>query len=133
MFRARTGKELVVRLSNEVGALNRIAKMLAERGIDIEGTANWVEGEDAVIQLVVDDTTRATDELREHKYDVRVKDVILVHSPHKPGMLKRITDKLVREEIDIRQLYATAAGGTGSCLLVMETADDDRAIVLLNE
>jgi hypothetical protein len=128
----RPAKEVIVRVPSAIGTLNGIAKTIADRGINILAVSAWVEGAEAVIRLVTDDSVRVLDALRAHKYDAREGEVLVTEPTHKPGMLHRITDKLARAEIDIHHLYATASGGEEHCLLVFATANNDRAMVLLN-
>lgn len=132
MLHARPAKEVVLRMPNAIGTLNSIAKVLADKGIDILAVTAWVEGPDVVIRLLTDDTARALDALRAHQHSVREVDVVVSELPHKPGMLRRITERLVEDEIDIHHLYATAAGSQDRCLAVFATANNDRAIVRLN-
>lgn len=132
MMEAHAAREVVVRMPNEIGTLNRIVKGLADKGIDLTAVSAWVEGADVVIRLLAEDTERTADALRAQGYAVRESEVILIEVPHKPGMLRRITDRLVHDEIDIHHLYATSARGQDTALVVFATANNDRAIVRLN-
>jgi hypothetical protein len=42
------------------------------------------------------------------------------------------TEELAQADIDIHHLYATASASQTQCLLVFATANNDRAMVLLN-
>jgi hypothetical protein len=132
MQKVRHAREVVLRMPNEIGTLNSIAKALADKGFNIMAVSAWVEGADVVIRLLTDDTSRAADTLKAQKYEVRESDVIVAEVPHKPGMLRSITEKLAQEEIDIHHLYATAAGAPDQALVVFATANNDRALVRLN-
>lgn len=132
MLKTKPAKEVTVRLENEIGALDDIAKAIAEKGVNILAVCAWVEGSQAVVRLVIDDSVRVLDALREQKYDVRQTDVLVTDAPHKPGMLHRITERLAEGEIDIHHLYATGAISQDQCLVVFATANNDRAMVLLN-
>jgi hypothetical protein len=132
MLRTRPAKEVVVRMPNEIGALNRLAGAIADKGIDIVAVSAWVEGARAVIHLVTDDSVRVMDIVRAGGYDAREADVLVTEVPHKPGMLHRIAETLAREEIDIHHLYATAGSVQDQCVVVLATANNDRAMVLLN-
>jgi hypothetical protein len=132
MLKARLGKEVVLRIENEVGVLDQIAKTVAEKGVDIVATSSWVEGPLAVIHLVTDDNLRITDALRAQNYDPRESDVVMTEVPHKPGMLRHVTERLARGSVDLHHLYATTTPGQGESLVVMATANNDRAVVLLN-
>ena len=131
MLNARPAKEVVITLQNDVGALNDIAKIVADKGINVLATGNWVEGARAIVHLVTDDNVRAGDALRAHNYNVREADVVVAEAPHKPGMLRHVTEKLAKEGIDIHHLYATATSAQETCLLVLATANNDRAVLRL--
>ncbi len=132
MLQARPGKEIVLRVPNAIGTLNTIAKNLSEKGINIVALTAWVEGDQVVMRLLADDAARAMDTLKAQHLPVREVDVVMMELPHKPGMLRRITDHLVADEIDIHHLYATSVSEQDRCLVVLATANNDRAIVRLN-
>jgi len=132
MLRTKLAKEVTVRTENKIGALDDIAKAVAEKGIDLLAACGWVEGSQAVIRLVTDDSVRVLDTLRARKYDVREADVLVTQAPHKAGMLHRLTEKLAHGNIDIHHLYATATAGQEQSLIVCGTSNNDRAMVLLN-
>jgi hypothetical protein len=132
MLKTKPAKEVIVRVPNAIGTLNEIAKTIANKGINVLAVSAGVEGAQAVIRLVTDDSVRVMDAMRAHKYDARDGDVLVTEPSHKPGMLHRITDTLAQAEIDIHHLYATASSGQDHCLLVFATANNDRAMVLLN-
>ena len=132
MLKTKPAKEIVIRMPNAIGTLNEIARTIGDKGINILAVSAWVEGAQAVIRLVTDDSVRVLDVLRAQKYDAREADVLVTEPSHKPGMLHRITERLAQAEIDIHHLYATASLSEAHCLLVFATANNDRAMVLLN-
>lgn len=132
MSKTKPAKEVVIRVLSAIGTLDEIARTIADRGINILAVSAWVEGAQAVIRLLTDDSVRVLDVLRAQKYEAREVDVLVAELAHKPGMLHRITEKLARAEIDIHHLYATASTSQAQCLLVFATSNNDRAMVLLN-
>lgn len=132
MLKTRPAKEVVVRMQNEVGALDGMAKTISDKGANILAVCAWVEGAQAVIRLVTDDSVRVLDALRARKYEAHEAEVLVTETPHKPGMLHHITAKLAQSEVDIHHLYATATITQEKCLVVFATANNDRAMVLLN-
>jgi hypothetical protein len=90
-------------------------------------------GEECVIRLVTDDNLRTRDALAERGYGVQEEDVILLQLPHKPGMLRRLAEALANAGIEIRHLYATALNEHDTCLLVLQTANDEQAIPKLSK
>jgi len=132
MLKTRPAKEVIVKMRNEIGALDRMAKTIADRGVNILAVSAWVEGAQAVIHLLTDDNVRVIDTLRAQKYEAREADVLVTEAPHTPGMLRRICATLAQGDIDIHHLYATAAMTQEHSLVVFASANNDRAMVLLN-
>jgi hypothetical protein len=131
-MKTRPAKEIVIRVPNAIGTLDAIARTMADKGIDILAITAWVEGPQAVIRLVTDDSVRVLDALRAHRYAVREADVLVTETAHKPGMLHRIAERLAQDDIDIEHLYGSATTAQDQCLLVFATTNNSRAMVLLN-
>ncbi len=132
MLKTRPAKEIIVRMPNEIGALDSMTKTIAEKGINLVAVSAWVEGAQAVIHLVTDNNLRVMDTLRAHKYEAREADVLVTEAPHKPGTLHRICEKLAQGGIDVHHLYATASTTEERSVVVFASANNDRALVLLN-
>jgi hypothetical protein len=130
-MKAKMAKEAIVRVRNRIGALAQVTKGLAEKGINIEAVIGTLEGADAVIRMVTGDHQRTIDALRELRPDVQEAKVVVVQLPHKPGLLRHITETLALENIDLSYLYGTAADAD-KCLVVFSCANNERAVILLN-
>ena len=132
MLKAKQGKEVVLRTANKIGALADLSKIVAERGVNILAMSAWTEDAEAVIRLVTDDTLRTMDVLQRNGYSPQEKDVVLVDAAHKPGILRHLTDVLSKENIDLFHLFGSATIDEDVCLVVLNSSDNERAIVLLN-
>ncbi|MEZ6070359.1 MAG: hypothetical protein R3C10_08775 [Pirellulales bacterium] len=133
MLKTRQGKEVVVRMANQIGGLAKFSKHVAERGVNVLAMNAWVEGEEAVVRLVTDDTLRTMDVLNENGFEPQERSVVLVDAAHRPGILRHLTDTLARENIDLTHLYASATIEQDDCLVVLNSSDNDRAMVVLND
>ena len=132
MTKAKLCKEIVVRVGNDIGVLDQLAKLLAEKGVDIVAVNGYRDGEAAILRLVTTDNLRATDMMRDHNYAPQETECVLIEMPHKPGMLRGITEKLAGEHIDIRHLYASAANNHDHCVVVLECTRNESAVVALS-
>ncbi len=130
---AQQGKEIVVRTLSEIGLLFDLAKVVAEKGINLLAVHGQVEGRDAVIRLVTDDNLRALDALRAHNYAPMEQPVAMVRAPNKPGILRTLAERLAGSDIDIHHISATTSAEADTCLIVLSCSNNDRAVVLLNE
>lgn len=133
MREATIGKELVVHTENRVGVLASIARLLSEQGINILALAVMVQDSQAVLHLVPDAPSYALDALRKAEYEVEERDVVLVELPHRAGFLRRITEALARQGLDIRYLYASAFEEGQSTLVVFSCSNNGKAVQLLRE
>ena len=134
MMTAKHGKEVSVRVFNDIGVLAQLTKIVAEKGINILAAAAWVEDEkNGIVHLVTDDNLRTVDALTEHSYAPEELASIAVDIDHKPGMLSSMCQKIGTAGINIRYLYVSAPINEDKCLLILSTDDNDRALVVLNE
>ena len=108
MLEEKQGKDVVLTTTNKTGLLYELSKLLSEKGVAILGVIGAVSGGDCLIRLVTDDNLRTMDALKEKGYEPMEEDVVLLEVPHRPGMLKRVTEALAEEDIDIHYVYATA-------------------------
>jgi len=131
MLKSKMAKEAIVRMKNRIGALAQVTKNIAEKGINVDAMIATVEGDDAVIRLVTGDHQRTIDTLREQRLEVQEAKVVLVEAAHRPGLLRYITEKLARENIDLFYVYATAVEAD-NCLVVLSSANNEWAVMVLN-
>lgn len=133
MISAKHCKEVSVRVYNDIGILSQLTRIVAEKGVNIRAAAAWVEdGNKGIVRLVTDDNLRAVDALRAHDYAPEEVDSVEVLMEHSPGMLSRVCATIGSGELNIRYLYASAPVSDETCLLVLSTDDNERALVLLN-
>ena len=129
-------RQIYVTVNHEAGVLNRMADHLADRGINIEAVAGYeITGTDkARVMLVVEDTRRATDLLRQKGFTpLEEREEILVELENKPGALKSVTSLLAAKGINIRQIYGTMSTEKSPVRVVMATSDNQAAIVALKK
>jgi hypothetical protein len=132
MIKARMAKEAIVRTENRIGALALIARNIADKGLNIEAVIATSDGADVVVRMVSDDHQRIIDALREQGLQVQEAKVVTAEIEHRPGLLRQITEKLARQNIDLLYLYRTAAPGD-KCLVVFSSTNNDWAVKVLNE
>jgi hypothetical protein len=134
MISAKHCKEVSVRVLNDIGILAQLTRIVADKGVNIRAAAAWVEDENkGVVRLVTDDNLRAMDALRAHNYAPEEIDSVEVLMHHSPGMLSSICDKIGSGGINIKYLYASSPVSSETCLAVLATDYNERALVLLND
>ena len=131
-MKATFGKEIVLRMLNEIGILADVCKSLSDRGVNLLAVVGWVDGNYAVIRMVAEDHVRALECLRE-RHMVNEATVVLAEMQNKPGVLKSITDRLKGQGVDLHHLYSTALLGGEKCLVVFSSSNNERAVVALRQ
>lgn len=133
MREATIGRELVVHTESRVGVLANVARALADQGINILAVAVIVQDDQAELHLVPDAPSYALDALRKAEFTVEEREVVLAELPHRAGFLRRITEVLARQNLDIRYLYASAFEGGHTSLVVFSCTNNGKAVLLLRE
>lgn len=134
--KATMAKQISVTVINKIGVLDKMARYLAERGINIEAISGFeIPGSDhAKIMLVVDDTRRTMEAIKEKDWGaIEENDVIVLELDNKPGALKTITGLLTYKDIDIKYIYATTSRDTWYVKMILSTSDNRKAFVTLRE
>ncbi|MFH1754055.1 MAG: ACT domain-containing protein [Candidatus Omnitrophota bacterium] len=127
------GKEIAVRVLNEVGVLAKITSFLVNHGINVKaisGVATPI-GEAAELVFVTDNNFAAVDALSNHGHQVSEHDILLVELENTPGALKNISEILAQSEVNINYLYATTCSGGCPTLIILSTSDNAHALDLL--
>ena len=129
-------KEILVTLQNKATKLAGLSKAIIDHGITVEAiTGNVEEETDQVkVRLITDQDTIACDTLKKNNFEnISEKNVLVVTLEDKPGALNVLTKKIADEDIDIKHIYATtcSAGACSSCKIVVDTSDNQKALVAL--
>lgn len=125
------GKEIVITVTNEIGILADISKILAEHGINVIAVAGYaVEAGNAKIMLVTEDNLRTKDALIKAGYtSTKENEVIIVELENKIGALKYISLKLAEAGVDIKQIYGTTCSCMCAARMIISTNNNEKALI----
>ncbi len=104
-------KQLTIYVPDAVGTLAHVARVLAQKKVNITGLICVGAGDRSPIRLLSDSPARARKALQAAGLDPTEEDVLVVQLPDKPGALAAVGEKLAAAGINIH--YAYASGGTG--------------------
>jgi len=131
---AHLGKEVVITVTNEIGVLADVSRILSEKEINIEAISGYSSGGKAVILLLTSNNQRAIKALQGERYtSAKEQEVVVVDIENKPGTLASITDKLAAEGIDIKHNYGTICPRGCPARIIMSTSDNDKAFLIFKE
>jgi len=130
MREIRMQQEIIVRATNEIGAMARIIRILGDMGINLLSVVVKTEGDETTLHLVTSSQSFARDALRKADFIVEERDVLVVELPHYPGFLCRVGEALARKGI----LAPTTNGHCRHCVVtVIDPLDSLLRIYLKSE
>jgi hypothetical protein len=123
-----------VQLVNRPGELARVARQLANAGVNIRTIAGITAGGEGVVEFLVDNQAAATQALRQG--GIPFSEVRVVVSPipqqyiNQPGALARLAEALAEAGINVDSFYP-APGPGGQVQAVVGCSDPEKAAPLL--
>jgi len=132
MAKAKKVKQLSLTMPNKVGLLSEIGTALAGAKVNITAICAYGMENKAYFMLVTESNAKAKKALSPLKVKIEEEDVITVEMPNKVGELQKVAEKIADAGIDIYYMYGTVGTGKSS-LCVFKTADDNKAIKVINK
>ena len=119
--------ELFVVVENKPGALGELLGCLGREKINIEAIGLFQD----VAKLSVSDVDRAVKVLRQHNYQVELREVLRLHLDNKPGSFALVVSRIGAAGINIDYCYSTVATGQKNAAVIIDVEDLDRAMSVL--
>ena len=110
-------KQLSIFLENKKGRFTEIAKLLGSSGINMTAFTVSENSDFGILRLIVSDTEKAKNILRENKYAVNEADVICLRCPNKPGSLAQAMQILTDADVFIEYMYAFSEGDAANVII----------------
>lgn len=126
-------KQLSVFVENRSGRLADITQSIAEAGCSIRALSIADTTNFGILRLIVDDTKKAEDALRDKGLAVSITNVISVRIADKPGGLAKVLKFLSDEGIAVEYMYAFISKTENEAQVVMRIEDINRADEMLTK
>ena len=124
-------KQLSIFAENKPGKLAAVTTVLAKEKINIRATVISTSDTFGVISLIVDDPGRAEAVLTRAGMMVRLRDVLAVLIDDRPGGLDRLTQLLLRENININNAYGFVLESREKAVFILDVDQIDKAAKLI--
>ena len=128
---AKRAQQLSFTLPNKVGLLAEVTIFIAAAKINIEAICAYEMEDEGCFMLITNNTAKTRKILLNMGAEVETDDVIMVEMPNKPGQIHRAAKKISDADIDVHYVYGSPA--RGKMTIIFKTADDKKAIRLLNK
>lgn len=126
-------KQLSIFAENKPGKLAAVTTVLAKEKINIRATVISTSDTFGVISLIVDDPGRAEAVLTRAGMMVRLRDVLAVLIDDRPGGLDRLTQLLLRENININNAYGFVLESREKAVFILDVDQIDKAAKLIEK
>jgi hypothetical protein len=125
--------QLSVFLENAAGRLADVAEALASGGVNVRALALADMAEFGILRLVVDDTERGRQVLKEAGFTVATNPVVAVGIPDSPGGMAVVLRALGDRGLAIEYMYAFARQHGWDAVLILRVEDQAAALDALRE
>ena len=119
MIKAEIGRQLMLRLENQVGTLAQITSVCASSGINLIAICAYAVEKSVAVMFVTEDNNEAKRLLSSHGFNVQEEEAILLSMDNKAGALQRVTDKLAESGIDLVLVYGSVDKDSKSCRIII--------------
>ena len=117
--------QLVLSLESKPGVLAKLARTLADGGVNMTALCAPETAGRGKVRLLVSDLARAKEALTAAKYRFSDEQALTVLLENRPGTFAGIGEKLAQARINIKCAYVT--GESGNQLVVLSVANADKA------
>ena len=118
-----------VAISNEPGALAKVASAFASGGINIDGLSVLGRGNMGEAHFLVKDGPKAVEVLATEGFMGKTQEVFLVDLSNHPGALADACARLASAGVNIQHLFGTAKGPSGSVALLVDDVRTARKVL----
>ncbi|PKM84122.1 MAG: acetolactate synthase [Firmicutes bacterium HGW-Firmicutes-11] len=122
-------QQLSVFVQNESGRLVNVTELLQQANINISALSIAETEEYGILRMIVSDTDKAAEVLRNDDYKVKITNVICLVTPDVPGELSKKLKTLAAEGINVAYMYGYSSDGKAR--LILKTNDPERAAKIL--
>ena len=128
-----TSTEFVIRMEDRPGTLGKLARRLADRGVNILALQSTPFEGQSQVRLVVDNASTAKTVLDSERVSYKEEKIAQVTLPHRPGELARAASQLGEANININHVYVGIDPRTTQALLIFGVANVEQASTILEQ
>lgn len=126
-------EQISIFIENKSGRLAEVSGILGEAGVNIRALSLADTSDFGILRLIVDNSEKALQVLRDHHFTVNKTEVIGVEVPDQPGGLSLILKILDQNQINVEYMYAFVERSGSNAVIIFRFDDVDQAISVLLE
>ncbi len=124
-------RQLSIFMENRSGRLAKITTAIGHAGVNIRAMSLADTSDFGILRLIVTDTDKARQALKDQGFTVKVSDVIAVAIPDVPGALGNLLSIIEREGLNVEYMYVVVEKKMDEAILIFRFDDLDKAAAVL--
>ncbi|MFP4531496.1 MAG: ACT domain-containing protein [Desulfobacterales bacterium] len=124
-------RQLSIFMENRSGRLAKITTTIGNAGVNIRAMSLADTSDFGILRLVVTDTDKAHQILKDQGFTVKISDVIAVAIPDIPGALGNLLSIIELEGLNVEYMYVVAEKHMDEAIVIFRFDDLDRAADVL--
>jgi hypothetical protein len=126
-------EQISIFLENKSGRLAEVAGVLAKSGINIRALSLADTTDFGILRLIVNDTEKAKQVLKDNGFTVGKTEVIGVEVADRPGGLAEILNVMRDNKINVEYMYAFVQKSAGNAIIIFRFDELEKAIAVLQK
>lgn len=126
-------EQISIFLENKSGRLADVTSVLSESGINIRALYLADTTDFGILRLIVNNTEKARQVLKEHGFTVEKTRVVAIEVPDRPGGLSIILNTIKDEGINVEYMYAFVEKSGENAIVIFRFDEFDKSIDLLQK
>ena len=126
-------EQISVFLENKSGRLADVASVLASADVNIRALSLADTTDFGILRLIVNDTEKAKQVLKDNGFTVGKTEVIGVEVADKPGGLAEILNVMKENNINVEYMYAFVQKSAGKAIIIFRFDELEKAIDVLQK
>lgn len=121
-------EQISIFLENKSGRLAEVTDVLAKAGVNIRALSLADTADFGILRLIVNETEKAKEVLRNNGFTVGKTEVVAVEVPDIPGGLAGILNVLKDRGVNVEYMYAFVQKSKENAIIIFRFDEIDRAI-----
>jgi len=126
-------EQISIFLENKSGRLAEVTSVLSQAGINIRALYLADTADFGILRLIVNDTERARQVLKEKGFTVEKTKVVAIEVPDRPGGLSSILDTIKGEGINVEYMYAFVEKSGENAIVIFRFDEPEKSIEVLRK
>jgi len=126
-------EQISIFLENKSGRLAEVTSVLSEAGINIRALYLADTADFGILRLIVNDTEKAHQVLKEHGFTVEKTRVVAIEVQDRPGGLSMILNTMKSERINVEYMYAFVEKSGENAIVIFRFDELEKSIEILRQ